>query len=94
MIPIKPYDDAYLVPGQDDTGKEVIVNSVGGFLKNEQGIVIYGPFQHPYEHKFQKFVKGRMRWIVRKGISEPNWYVHITRMDRNFSFMESEVTIC
>jgi hypothetical protein len=34
---------------QDDSGKRVIVNSIGGALYNVKGTVLYGPHVYKYE---------------------------------------------
>ena len=79
------------VKNRNDKGRKVIINSVGGALRNISGTVVSGPFIFTYKHN--KEDKG----IRRKGpiiTSDPYWLVRLDdwKVEVYLSFVESELT--
>ena len=78
------------IAGQNDTGKKVIINSIGKVLVNTKGTVLYGPFIFVYRRN--KEDKG----VRRKGpevITAPYWIVRLDDWTTCpvLNFVESEL---
>lgn len=93
-------DDASLLPGQDDKGKRVKINSRGGALANVSGTVLVGPYTYQYLHKFQvkpknetkdRYGRDRVKYKEEIRTSNPLWLVLVEGYDREFSFIEEEL---
>jgi hypothetical protein len=92
ILPIP--DDAYLLDGRDDKGKEVKITSVGGCFNQDTGTILHGPFVYPYDKfvKIGKPKKGEKQKVKKvPSISAPGYYVLVHRIDRALYFMPSEL---
>lgn len=83
--------DTYsVVPEQNDIGKRVIVNSVGGALKNIPGVVIFGPYTFTIAWLLKdKKRKGRTRTLVNETSSY--WKVLLDGCNLELDFTASEL---
>jgi hypothetical protein len=81
-----------LLPGRNDEGKRVEINSVGGCFYKDEAVVLYGPFTFPYTVKVKEARKAGMPPISREHTktSVPHVYVYVEKWKRSFSFLESE----
>ena len=87
-IPTLP-STAVPVAGKDDSGKRVIINSVGGALVNVAGTVISGPYTFSYRrNKEDKGVRRRGPIIT----SDPYWQVLVDGYNLYLHFVEKELT--
>lgn len=94
-------DDASLVPGKDDKGKRVVINSCGGALANVGGTVLVGPYTYQYLHKFvvkpkkeskDRYGKERVKYKEETKTSNPMWLVLVDGYERDFTFGANELT--
>jgi hypothetical protein len=101
MLHVKLPEKAKLIPGRDDVGKRVIVNSPG--LVNVKGTVLCGPYTYPYLHKYKVKPKnnakdryGRERLKNKEEIRDtsPLWLIALDGYNREFSFLGGEFTVC
>jgi hypothetical protein len=76
--------------GRDDTGRKVIVNSVGGALHNAPGKVLWGPYKMWY--MAQSKVKGKNekyeKMVPKKFVTDPYWSVLLEGYDLEIYFCE------
>lgn len=96
MLHISIPDEAYYFEGKKDDGKKVIINSVGGALVNEPGVVVVGPYVYPYVHKVEIKTKSRNPMAQKRHknedrISQPLWLVKVEKLGRCLSFVASEL---
>jgi hypothetical protein len=80
---------------QDDSGKRVVVNSVGGALWNAKGTVLYGPHIYKYEAITKKNPKDKApnAKMVKKILETcPLWNVLLDGYNLQIRFAESELT--
>ena len=92
---------AFSLGKQDDKGKQVIVNSVGGALRNVKGVVTYGPYKFTYiakakaknkDGKLIKEMNGKFKLVDMKFTTEPYWEVLLEGYNRELSFARDELT--
>lgn len=80
----------------DDSGKNVIVNSVGGALHDTKGVVVYGPYQFKYKAmaKSQKKTKkgDQEKLAMKEFITDPYWCVLLEGYELQIHFVEKELT--
>lgn len=77
----------------NDSGKKVIVNSVGGALVNVNGKVIYGPCRFWYiANKKVGMKNNKPFYKKRKFITGVLWCVRLKGYNLNLHFAESELT--
>lgn len=87
-IPALP-STAVPVEGQDDKGKRVVINSLGGALRGVSGTVTSGPYTFTY--KYNREDKG----VKRKGpiiTSSSYWQVLVDGYNLHLSFVKEELT--
>lgn len=79
---------------QDDSGKRVLVNSVGGALHNVKGTVLYGPHIYKYEAmtKKSKSDKNNNPKMVKKMFETcPLWNVLLDGYNLEIRFSREEI---
>lgn len=80
---------------QDDSGKCVIVNSVGGALYNVKGTVLYGPHVYVYEamtKKIQSDKSKNPKMVKKKFETCPLWNVLLDGYNLEIRFSREELT--
>ena len=89
------------VPGRDDSGKAVVINSVGGALSGSPGRVMYGPYTFSYTlqssvdadgKKYKTKDKRDKKLRPTDFVTQPYWAVHVAGHDLCLSFVEKELT--
>lgn len=78
----------------DDTGKRVIVNSIGGALKNISGVVVYGPHIYWYRAMCKQKAKNPKGFVLvpSEFKTEPYWCISLFKHPRELNFISSELT--
>ena len=78
----------------DDTGKRVIVNSIGGALKNIKGIVVYGPHVYWYKAMTKVKAKNPKGYIIEPAEfkTQPSWAILLNNHFKEITFVASELT--
>lgn len=78
----------------DDTGKRVVVNSIGGALKNVKGVVVYGPHVYWYKAMCKKKAKNPKGYILVPANfkTQPSWCVKLNGYLLDITFVASELT--
>jgi hypothetical protein len=78
----------------DDTGKRVIVNSVGGALRNVKGVVLYGPHIYWFKANCKKKAKNPKGYILVPEIfkTQPSWRIRLDGYLLDIAFVASELT--
>lgn len=82
-----------LVGDRNDIGRTVEVNSVGGCFKDEQGTVLFGPFDYYYSRRFLKKTKRGESWSHESGVSGPWYIVELHNWHRSWMFKDTEVHV-
>lgn len=81
--------------GKDDSGKRVIVNSVGGALQGVKGTVLYGPHVYQYVAMAKKNPndKAKNPKMVKKEFETcPLWNVLLDGYNLEIRFARNELT--
>ena len=81
--------------GKDDSGRRVIINSVGGALQNVKGTVLYGPHIYEYEALTKKNPKEKKKSpkMVKKWFETcPLWNVLLDGYNLEIRFSKEELT--
>ncbi len=78
---------------KDDSGKRVLVNSVGGALRNVEGTVLYGPHIYNYEAHTLKNPKDKKSKMIKRTFETcPLWNVLLDGYNLQIRFAENELT--
>lgn len=78
---------------KDDSGKRVLVNSVGGALKDVKGVVLYGPHIYNYEAHTRKNPKDKTSKMIKRTFETcPLWNVLLDGYNLQIRFAENELT--
>lgn len=81
---------------QDDSGKRVLVNSVGGALQNVKGTVLYGPHIYKYSAMTKKNPNDKSKnpkMVKREFETCPLWNVLLDSYNLEIRFAESEISL-
>ena len=78
----------------DDTGKRVIVDSIGGTLKNVKGTILYGPHIYWYRAACKKKAKNSKghTMVTAEFKTQPSWHVRIDGFLLDITFVAGELT--
>ena len=79
---------------QDDSGKRVIINSVGGALRNVKGTVLYGPHIYKYVAMTKKNPKDKSKnpkMIKKEFETCPLWNVLLDGYNLEIRFARQEI---
>jgi hypothetical protein len=77
----------------DDTGRRVVINSIGGALRNVKGTVSFGPHIYWYNSMTRVKAKNERGYTLRPAQfkTQPSWCVMLDGFMKELTFVASEL---